>query len=210
MLFTFSFFPFISPSGAGEDVIYFINLHIFFLRKAIHSNRAMPMDTDTTGMNWKYPHGWFKPAGNSEEMGLATAMTLNCPSGTAHFPSSPLHHHSFFTSDPPAYRICIPWPTFPVLFSEQFSDEHTLLPKAGTAVSCLLFSMTHTDIRPTDSNLAGFIWAKEMATNKTASFILLFPSTFPLSPLLFTHVVVLYIFCAFWDISVLLNFSDSI
>lgn len=87
-----------------------------FLRNTIHWSRATSMDTDTTGMNWKYPHGWFKPAGNLEEMGLATAMLLNCPSGITHLPSSLPHHHSFFTSDPPAYRMCIPWPMVPVLF----------------------------------------------------------------------------------------------
>lgn len=48
-----------------------------------------------------------------------------------------------------------------------------------------------------------------MATNKTTPSILLLPFTFLLSPLLFTHVMVLYSFCAFKDISVLPNFSDT-
>lgn len=130
----FLFVPTLVHQGQGK-MWFTSEICTHFKRKAIHSSRAMPMDTDTTGMNWKYPHGWFKPAGNLEEMGLATAKLLNCPSGITHLSSSLPHHCSLFASDQPAFRICIPWSMFPALFPDQFADEHTKSPKAGCLVS---------------------------------------------------------------------------
>lgn len=95
-----------------------------------------------------------------------------CNSGITHLPSSLPHHCSFFASDQPAYRICIPRSVFPASFSDQFitkSRDCSVLPP---------LQLTYTDIRPTDSNLAGLTWAKEMGTNKSTSSILLLPSTF--------------------------------
>lgn len=105
--------------------------------------------------------------------GFGHCHAAECPSRISHLPSSLPCHCNFFASDQPAYRLMCP-----ALFSAQFTDEHTTSPKAGIAVPCLLFSTTYTDIRPTDSNLAGLIWGKKWQQIKlhlpSFCFLLLF------------------------------------